>query len=139
MQIRPFRHEDEAEVVSLWEHCALTRPWNHPQRDIARKLAEDPSLFLVGTIEGRVMASAMAGYDGHRGWLHYLAVAPGHQGRGYGRQMLAAVERALLARGCPKLMLMVRHEHPHLVDYYRGLGYDTGEFVTLGKRLIADD
>lgn len=139
MQIRPFCHADEDAVVALWEACGLTRPWNDPRRDIARKLAEDPSLFLVGTLDGEPIASALAGYEGHRGWLHYLAVAPAHQGRGYGRRMIAAVERALVARGCPKLMLMVRHERPELLELYDRLGYTQGEFVTLGKRLIADD
>ncbi|WP_280540487.1 GNAT family acetyltransferase [Chromohalobacter sp. 11-W] len=139
MQIRPFQPQDEESVIALWQRCELTRPWNDPRRDIARKLAEDPSLFLVGVEAGAVIASAMAGYDGHRGWVHYLAVSPDCQRRGLGRQLLTAVERALQARGCPKLMLMVRNEHPTLIDYYRRQGYDEGDFVTLGKRLIADD
>ncbi|MDW5377850.1 GNAT family acetyltransferase [Halomonas sp. HP20-15] len=139
MQIRPFQHADEDAVIALWQACELSRPWNDPRRDIARKLAEDPSLFLVGILDGELIASAMAGYEGHRGWLHYLAVAPAHQGRGHGKRMIAAVERALIARGCPKLMLMVRHERPELLELYDRLGYTQGEFVTLGKRLIADD
>ncbi|WP_419307197.1 GNAT family acetyltransferase [Chromohalobacter israelensis] len=139
MQIRAFRDTDEAAIIALWERCGLTRPWNDPRRDIARKLAEDPRLFLVGERDGDVIASAMAGYDGHRGWVHYLAIHPDHQGQGHGMSLLAAVERALQARGCPKLMLMVRNEHPELVEYYRRQGYESGDFVTLGKRLIADD
>ncbi|MCI0510168.1 MULTISPECIES: GNAT family N-acetyltransferase [Chromohalobacter] len=94
---------------------------------------------MVGVTADSVIASAMAGYDGHRGWVHYLAIHPGHQGQGLGTSLLTAVERALQARGCPKLMLMVRNEHPELVEYYRRQGYESGEFVTLGKRLIADD
>jgi len=76
MQIRPFQPSDEESVIALWERCELTRPWNDPRRDIARKLAEDPRLFLVGVEADTVIASAMAGYDGHRGWVHYLAVSP---------------------------------------------------------------
>ena len=84
MQIRAFRDTDEAAIIALWERCGLTRPWNDPRRDIARKLAEDPRLFLVGERDGDVMASAMAGYDGHRGWVHYLAIHPDHQEQGHG-------------------------------------------------------
>ncbi|RKR06821.1 ribosomal protein S18 acetylase RimI-like enzyme [Kushneria sinocarnis] len=139
MQLRPYRNGDEEAVISLWQQCALTRPWNDPHRDIARKCAEDPTLFLVGTIDEQLMASAMAGYDGHRGWLHYLAVAPEWQGRGYGRELIVAVERLLIERGCPRLMMMVRPGQPRLLEYYRELGYDAGDFTTLGKRLIADE
>ncbi|OHV13804.1 GNAT family acetyltransferase [Kushneria phosphatilytica] len=139
MQLRPYRNSDEVAVIQLWQRCALTRPWNDPHRDIARKCAEDPSLFLIGTIDEQVMASAMAGYDGHRGWLYYLAVAPERQGRGFGRALIEAVESLLIARGCPKLMMMVRPGQPRLIDYYHELGYETGEFTTLGKRLVVDE
>ncbi|MFP3617399.1 GNAT family N-acetyltransferase, partial [Paraburkholderia sp. SIMBA_050] len=78
---------DESAVVALWQACGLTRPWNDPHRDIARKLTEQPELFLVGEADGRLVASAMIGFDGHRGWVYYLAVAPACQGRGYGRML----------------------------------------------------
>jgi ribosomal protein S18 acetylase RimI-like enzyme len=83
MEIRPFRTADEPAVVALWEECRLTRPWNDPHKDIARKLTVQPELFLVGELEGRVMASVMAGYEGHRGWANYLAVAPLWRGCGF--------------------------------------------------------
>ena len=76
MQIRPFQPADEAAVIALWEACKLTRPWNDPRKDIARKLAVQPELFLVGTVDGEIVATVMAGYEGHRGWVNYLAVAP---------------------------------------------------------------
>lgn len=105
MQIRPFRLADEAVVVALWEECGLTRSWNNPHKDIARKLAVQPELFLVGVTDGAVMASVMAGYEGHRGWMNYLAVAPRFRGRGLGRALVEHVERLLLERGCPKINL----------------------------------
>ncbi|HEV3007768.1 MAG TPA: acetyltransferase GCN5, partial [Burkholderiales bacterium] len=80
MQIRPFQAVDEPAVVALWKECRLTRPWNDPRKDIARKLAVQPELFLVGVVDGAVMASVMAGYEGHRGWVNYLAVAPAFRG-----------------------------------------------------------
>lgn len=61
LQIRPFLEADTSAVIALWHDCGLTRPWNDPLKDIQRKLAVQPELFLVGEIDGKVMASAMAG------------------------------------------------------------------------------
>jgi ribosomal protein S18 acetylase RimI-like enzyme len=83
--IRPFQLVDEPAVIALWEECRLTRPWNDAHKDIARKLAVQPELFLVGVIDEAVMASVMAGYEGHRGWVNYLAVAPRFRGQGHAR------------------------------------------------------
>ena len=138
MQIRPFERSDEAAVVALWEECRLTRLWNDPHKDIARKLAVQPELFLVGVVDGAIVASVMAGYEGHRGWMNYLAVAPRFRGRAFGRALVEHVERALLERGCPKINLMVRASNPEAVAFYRRLGYAQDESVSLGKRLIED-
>ncbi len=139
MEIRPFAPQDEAAVVALWNECQLTRPWNNPHKDIARKLAVQPELFLVGTVEEKLVASVMAGYEGHRGWVNYLAVAPRHRGRGYARTLMQYVETLLLARGCPKVSLLVRNSNREALDFYRHLGYAQDEAVSLGKRLIRDD
>lgn len=138
MNIRTFQPGDEAAVVALWEECKLTRPWNDPRKDIARKLAVQPELFLVGTLDHEVMSSVMAGYEGHRGWMNYLAVAPRHRGRGFGRALVEHVERLLLERGCPKVGLLVRNSNKEAAEFYRRLGYAQDESISLGKRLIAD-
>jgi len=138
MRIRPFKPEDEREVVALWQECGLTRPWNDPHKDIARKLAVQPELFLVGVLKDNIVASVMAGYEGHRGWVNYLAVAPAFRGRGFGRAMMQHVELALTERGCPKLNLQVRKSNGEAIAFYRHLGYVKDESVSLGKRLIAD-
>ncbi|WP_456267881.1 GNAT family acetyltransferase [Kushneria sp. AK178] len=139
MKIRTFDPDDEGAVIALWTRCGLTRPWNDPARDIERKRREDPTLLLVGTDEqGGVMASAMVGFDGHRGWLYYLAVDPAWQRRGHGRALVEHAEQLLIARGCPKIMLMVRRGQPELEAYYRALGFEENEAVTMGKRLIRD-
>ena len=138
MNIRPFRKSDEAAVVALWERCRLTRPWNDPRKDIARKLEVQPELFLVGELDGAVMASVMAGYEGHRGWVNYLAVAAEHQGKGFGRALMQKVEALLLARGCPKVNIQVRSANGSAKLFYERLGYTQDEAVSLGKRLIAD-
>src|SRR5690606_25184716 len=97
-----YQPEYEEAVVALWEQCGLVRPWNDPRQDIARKLAEQPELFLVGLSGSEVVATVMAGFDGHRGWVYYLAVSPEHRRQSYGRQLMQEVERLLVARGCPK-------------------------------------
>ena len=107
MEIRRFAKTDANEVIALWERCGLVRPWNDPRKDIARKLAFQPELFLVGVVDGRIVASVMAGYEGHRGWINYLAVDPGARRGGLGRAMMTAVEQALLELGCPKANLQI--------------------------------
>ena len=138
MQMRPFQPRDESAVVSLWEECELTRPWNDPHKDIARKLEVQPELFLVGVLDGEVIATVMAGYEGHRGWVNYLAVAKRFRGRGYGRALMQHVEHLLRLRECPKLNLQVRNSNPEAIEFYRRIGYQQDETVSLGKRLIED-
>lgn len=136
--LRPFDAADTDAVVALWERCGLTRPWNDPRRDIARKATVAPDLFLVAEEGGAVVGTAMVGYDGHRGWVNYLAVAPEHRGRGLGRALMAEGERLLRALGCPKLSLQVRPENTEAMAFYEALGYRRDEVVCYGRRLIED-
>jgi ribosomal protein S18 acetylase RimI-like enzyme len=138
MKIRPFEPDDEAAVIALWERCGLTRPWNDPRKDIRRKLAVRPDLFLVGLIDGAVVATAMAGYEGHRGWVNYLGVAPEHRRRGLGRAIMAEAERRLREAGCPKINLQVRTGNAAVIAFYHSLGFVLDEVVSLGKRLEPD-
>jgi ribosomal protein S18 acetylase RimI-like enzyme len=138
MVVRTFVGTDETAVVALWERCGLTRPWNDPRKDIRRKTAVRPDLFLVGTLDGVVVASVMAGYEGHRGWINYLAVAPEHRGKGLGRAMMAEAERLLGEAGCPKVNLQVRSSNTKVIEFYRRLGYTVDDVVSLGKRLEND-
>lgn len=138
MTIHPYARQDEQAVIDLWRRCGLTRPWNDPHRDIERKLKVAPELFLVGVREGKVVATAMGGYDGHRGWVNYLAVDPAQQRHGLGREMMRAVEERLLARGCPKLNLQVRTGNDAALAFYERIGYKTDDAVSMGKRLIED-
>ncbi|GAB4056651.1 GNAT family acetyltransferase [Uliginosibacterium sediminicola] len=138
MLIRPFALPDEAAVIALWQACGLLRPWNDPHKDIQRKLTVQPELFLVGLIDEQIVASAMAGFDGHRGWVNYLAVDPARQQQSLGRQLMDEIERQLTAMGCPKLNLQVRSSNTQVLAFYRKLGYLPDEAISLGKRLIAD-
>ena len=139
MLIRPFRESDADSVVELWQLCELTRPWNNPHLDIARKLAVQPELFLVGVDDsGTLMASAMGGYEGHRGWVNYLAVHPDARGAGHARALMDELESLLLARGCPKINLQVRGDNTEALAFYAAIGYGVDDAVSLGKRLIPD-
>lgn len=138
LTIRPFHDDDEPAVIALWSDCGLLRSWNDPHKDIARKKAAQRELFLVAALGPSLVASVMAGYEGHRGWVYYLAVAPGAQRQGHGEALMHEVERLLLERGCPKINLMVRSSNAGVIDFYRRLGYTVDDVVSLGKRLIVD-
>lgn len=136
--IRSFEDADESAVIRLWEDAGLTRPWNDPHRDIERHRAVWPDLLLVA-VDGRdVVGAVMVGYDGHRGWLYYLASAPARRGEGIGRLLVGAAEERLTAIGCPKVQLMVRPENDGVRGFYDTLGYERFETWATGKRLIAD-
>lgn len=126
-------------MIALWEECGLTRPWNDPRRDIERKLTVQPELFLVALAGARIVGTVMAGYDGHRGWVNYLAVDPELRRRGIGRDLMRRAEEELLRLGCPKLNLQVRGSNEEAVGFYRALGYAPDDVVNLGKRLIPDE
>lgn len=138
MNIRPFQPADQPAVIALWQACGLTRPWNDPVKDIARKCTVQPELFLVGDLDGVVVASVMAGFDGHRGSVNYLAVLPAMQRRGLGQHMMAAAQARLLAIGCPKINLHIRGANTQVAGFYAALGYTQDDVISLGKRLIPD-
>lgn len=135
MEIRAYRGEDEAQVIDLWHRCGLVVPWNDPQTDIWLKLQVQPDLFLVGAVQSTVIATLMVGYDGHRGWLNYLAVAPEYQRRGIGRLMVQRATDKLKAMNCPKINLQIRASNPAVVEFYRRLGFAIDEVISMGKRL----
>ena len=123
MLIRPFQDTDEEAVIALWSRSDLIRPWNDPRKDIARKCRVQRELFLVGTIDGAIVATVMAGYDGHRGWINYLAVEPERRRQGLGRALAVEVERRNL----------------DAIAFYERVGFATDDVVSLGKRLKRDD
>lgn len=135
--IRPYRAADEDAVIALWRECEMLR-WTNPRKDITRKLRVNPEWFLVGEIEGRVMASCMVGYEGHRGWINLLAVSPAHQGGGHGQALMTEAERILRGVGCAKINLQVRATNTKVIGFYERLGFATEDIVNMGKRLERD-
>jgi len=145
VRIRDFEAGDTDAVIALWQSCGLTRPWNDPRADISRCLETETSFLLVAeaateTAPGKpaVVGSVMVGYEGHRGWMYYLASDPGLRGAGIGRALVAEAERRFEAVGCPKAMLMVRGGNEVAIGFYEALGYAKEDVLVLGKRLIED-
>ena len=138
MNIRPYVNQDQSAVIELWSSCDLIRPWNDPRLDIERKISVDPERFLVGELNDQIIGSIMVGYDGHRGWINYLAVAKQHRRKGYGGLLVAYAESILREADCPKLNLQIRSDNLTAVEFYIALGYLEDKVLSLGKRLISD-
>jgi ribosomal protein S18 acetylase RimI-like enzyme len=135
-QIRPYADSDEAAVAELWRQVFPGSPsWNHPETDIQRKLSVQRELFLVAALGSEIVGTAMAGYDGHRGWVYYVAVSPRHRRQGIGTALMNNVEQRLARLGCPKLNLQVRASNHEVVSFYENLGYAVEERISMGKRL----
>lgn len=135
MKIRRFESTDLGTVIALWHRCGLVVPKNDPARDIALKMSWQPELFFVGENNGQIVGTVMAGYEGHRGWINYLAVDPDTHRRGLGRALMSTAEEALRGLGCPKINLQVRSSNEAVIAFYRRLGYAVDEVISLGKRL----
>ena len=139
LSVRPFAKPDTEDVVALWrEVFPDAPPWNEPAADIERKLAVQPELFFVAHWEGELAGTAMCGYDGHRGWVYYVAVSPRHRRRGVGAKLMGRVEAELVKLGCGKLNLQVREGNNSAVEFYASLGYEIEGRVSMGKRLAVD-
>jgi ribosomal protein S18 acetylase RimI-like enzyme len=136
--IRTYRQDNAETVVALWQRCGLVVPHNDPRKDIARKLRADPDGFLIGERDGILVATCMVGYEGHRGWINYLAVEPSLQKQGYARRMMDEAERRLRELGCPKISLQVRATNSAVIDFYQRLGFTADNVISLGKRLESD-
>ena len=136
--IRQFVPNDTNRVIFIWEQCDLVSNWNNPNFDIRRKLNFQKELFFVGLLNDEIIATAMFGYDGHRGWLNYFAVLPNFQKKGFGKQLMTFGELALIEKGCPKLNLQIRNDNTKAINFYQKVGYKEDAAVSFGKRLIED-
>jgi len=138
--IRTFDAGDRDAVIALWrdvfpEYADASRPQRDPALSIANKMKMQPELFFVGAVDGEVIGTVMAGYDGHRGWVYSLAVTPSLRGRGYGSALMRHAEAVLTKLGCPKVNLQILSVKTELRGFYEKLGYRIDEVVSLGKRL----
>lgn len=139
VNIRPYRARDQTAVVALWERCGLVVPHNDPLRDIELKCRVNPEWFLVGVLDGDLVASCMAGYEGHRGWINYLAVSPDCRRNGIATQIMQRAEALLLKAGCPKINLQVRETNQAVIAFYESLGFTNDRVISMGKRVGGDE
>ena len=135
LAIRSLRATDESDVINLWHRCNLVVPQNDPNKDIEMKLQVQPELFLVGIISNRIVSTVMSGYDGHRGWIYYLAVDPDFQQNGIGRRMVEKTETKLRKLGCSKINLQVRNSNKSVIAFYQHIGFLDDDVLGMGKRL----
>ena len=136
LAIRPFARDDESQVIALWrEVFAKDPPWNEPTEIIRRKLQVQPELFLVGELDGRIVATVIGGYDGFRGWVYHLGVTGTLGRQGIGRKMMSEIEARLAAIGCPKINIQVRAWNEAVVGFYKALGYTVEPHTSMGKLL----
>ena len=136
LTFRPYVPEDQKAVVALWEACQLVVPQNDPIADIQTKIQFQPDLLLVAVAENRLVGTVMAGYDGHRGWINYLAVAPEWRRQGIAKAMMVLVEKKLRALGCPKINLQVRRTNTAVIRFYQAVGFQEDDVISFGKRLV---
>jgi ribosomal protein S18 acetylase RimI-like enzyme len=126
---------DVATVIALWQACGLTRPWNDPSADIALARREPHSTVLIGRDDDAIVATAMVGHDGHRGWVYYVAADPALRGKGFGRAIMNAAEDWLRATGIAKLQLLVRRENAGVAAFYQSIGYEEAQTIVFAKWL----
>lgn len=133
--IRTATPDDAELVIALWNASGLTRPWNDPQTDFDLALTTPTSTVLIAGQGGAVEGSVMVGFDGHRGWVYYLAVDPQARRSGLGRALMLAAEDWLRGQGAPKIQLMVRADNAEALAFYGALGLETQAVTVLGRRL----
>ncbi len=136
--IRQYHPDDQEDVIQLWRDCDLVAPQNNPAHDIERKLEVNPEWFLVGQLNDRIIATCMAGYEGHRGWINYLAVSPVHRRKGFAATIMKQAEKLLKDAGCPKINLQIRTSNKDVIEFYKAIDFKIDDVVSMGKRLVQD-
>lgn len=134
IRIEPAAAAERETVVALWQTAGLTRPWNDPVADFDLGLASQTSIILLARDGPAIVGTVMVGFDGHRGWVYYLATDPDRARQGIGRLLMAAAEVWLKTRNCPKIQLMVRGDNLAARDFYAAIGYEQQDVITIGKR-----
>jgi len=138
MEIRTYTETDSEGVIDLWKWAGLVHRTNDPRRDIDRKMSDSPWGFLVAVDDGEIVGSVMVGYEGHRGWINYLACHPDRRRTGIATELMTAARELLLDRGCPKINLQVRSGNHEAREFYESLGYSEDSVTSFGLRLISD-
>jgi ribosomal protein S18 acetylase RimI-like enzyme len=140
VEIRAYRPADRAAVIALWDRAFAADPAHNVSAGmIERKLRVQPDLFLVALADDVLVGTVMAGYDGVRGWLHRLAVTESRRRAGVATALVRRAEAEMAKLGCPKVNLQVRATNAAVIGFYRALGYEADDNLSLGKRLLTSE
>jgi len=132
---RSYRKKDEKQVIQLWKMSNLIIPKNNPLRDIDEKIRFQPDLFLVGLLDKKLIGTIMVGYEGHRGWINYLAIHHEFRGRGFGIKLMDYATEILTNMGCQKINVQIRKTNYSVIEFYKKLGFIDDEVISYGKRI----
>jgi ribosomal protein S18 acetylase RimI-like enzyme len=135
--IRIYNNDDYDRVVKLWKTAFPDEPpHNDPVILIKRKLTVQPELFFVCCQEEKIVGAVMAGFDGVRGWIYHLAVHPEYRRKGIATQLMRTAANSLKGKGCPKINLQVRSTNLEVIGFYRSIGFNIEDRVSMGMRLF---
>lgn len=135
VSISEASHDDIAGIKSIWEEAELTRPWNDPVQDIKLSLSAKSSVIFLAKIENEIIGTAMVGYDGHRGWIYYLAISKNYQNQGIGKRLVEHAEEWLRLQGVPKTQILIRSDNEKVIKFYENLGFEKSTSLLMGKQL----
>lgn len=127
--------EDSPKIIGIWEETALTRPWNDPATDVSLALSGKTSTIFLAKDDNETIGTCMAGYDGHRGWIYYLAVLPSYQGKGIGRILFDAAESWLAENQAPKIQILIRSDNQKVISFYEAIGFEKSTSILMGKAI----
>ena len=133
--VRSYRKKDEKQVIQLWKMSNLIIPKNNPLRDIDEKIRFQPDLFLVGLLDKKLIGTIMVGYEGHRGWINYLAIHQEFRGKGFGVKLMDYATEILTNMGCQKINVQIRKTNNSVIEFYKKLGFTDDEVISYGKRI----
>ena len=132
MKIRKFQDSDKAALIDLWQTVFPDDPpHNKPSSVIGAKLNVDDLIFIAQS-EGELVGACMAGYDGHRGWLYAVAVAPAHRRKSVGKLIVQHTLQSLKELGCIKVNLQIRSTNTEVAAFYQSLGFTVEDRLSMG-------
>lgn len=133
--LRAFRIADYETVIAFWQAVGLKPSRSDTKAGMIRKLERDPELFLLALSEREIVGTVMGSYDGRRGWMGRLAVAPSQRGLGLARLLVDELERRLRAIGSDKVNLLIEPDNEGVQGLYERLGYSKVPLIFMEKWL----
>lgn len=136
MIIRPANSNDRSNVIALWETVFPDDPpHNAPPKVFDSKFALQDDLLLLAVECDEIVGTTMAGYDGHRGWLHKVAVLPQYRRRGVATTLVNHAIDALRAVGCTKVNLQIRATNAEVRTFYEALDFEVEERLDMARHI----